>query len=49
MTTLQEKKSGDRVNIETDLIARYLARLLGVERPPPASLNLDFLAKHGFL
>jgi riboflavin synthase len=49
MTTLREKKSGDRVNIETDLIARYLARLLGVERPPPASLNLDFLAKHGFL
>jgi riboflavin synthase len=49
MTTLREKKSGDRVNIETDLIARYLARLLGVERPSPASLNLDFLAKHGFL
>jgi riboflavin synthase len=31
MTTLQEKKNGDRVNIETDLIARYIARLLGVE------------------
>lgn len=50
MTTLQEKKTGDCVNIETDLIARYIARLLGVEGAKPAgSLNLDFLAKHGFL
>lgn len=50
MTTLQEKKSGDRVNIETDLIARYIARLLGMEGAKPAgSLSLDFLAKHGFL
>jgi len=50
MTTLQEKKSGDRVNIETDLIARYIARLLGVgEAQPTGALNLDFLAKHGFL
>ena len=50
MTTLQEKKSGDRVNIETDLIARYIARLLGVaETQPTGALSLDFLAKHGFL
>jgi len=50
MTTLQEKKSGDRVNIETDLIARYLARLLGAEEAKPkGDLNFDFLAKHGFL
>jgi riboflavin synthase len=50
MTTLKDKKIGDRVNIETDLIARYIARLLGVEgAKPTGSLNLDFLAKHGFL
>jgi len=50
MTTLQEKKSGDRVNIETDLLARYVARLLeGGEGKPSGSLSLDFLAKHGFL
>lgn len=51
MTTLQEKKSGDRVNIETDLVARYLARLLGVDGAKPAggSLSLEFLAKHGFM
>ncbi|HEY7746470.1 MAG TPA: riboflavin synthase [Desulfuromonadales bacterium] len=50
MTTLQEKNSGDRVNIETDIIARYIARLLGVEETrSKATLNLDFLAKNGFL
>jgi riboflavin synthase len=50
MTTLQEKKIGDRVNIETDLIARYIARLLGVEEAPTtSSINLEFLAKQGFL
>jgi len=50
MTTLREKKSGDRVNIETDLIARYIARLLGVEKAQQRDpLNLEFLAKHGFL
>lgn len=49
-TTLHEKKAGDRVNIETDLIARYIARLLGVEGArPEEALSLDFLAKHGFL
>ncbi|BCR04765.1 riboflavin synthase subunit alpha [Desulfuromonas versatilis] len=51
MTTLQERVVGDLVNIETDLIGKYVERLLkgdsgGQERKP---LNLEFLAKHGFL
>jgi len=29
VTTLDELKAGDRVNIEVDLIARYLERLQG--------------------
>jgi len=51
MTTLQGKKTGDQVNLETDMVARYIARLLGVERtgPDAAPLDLEFLAKHGFL
>lgn len=51
MTTLQEKRVGDQVNLETDIIARYIARLLGVDeaKPEGAPLNLEFLAKHGFL
>ncbi len=31
VTTLGERKAGDRVNIEVDLLARYLARLLARE------------------
>jgi riboflavin synthase len=52
-TTLSGMKIGQRVNIETDLIAKYVLRLFPggraaspPERPP---LSLDFLAKHGFL
>jgi len=51
MTTLKEKGAGSRVNIETDIIGKYVERLLrgaetGAEKKP---LDLDFLAKHGFL
>lgn len=33
LTTLGEAGVGDRVNLETDLVARYLARLMEGERP----------------
>ncbi len=50
-TTLQERQVGARVNIETDLLGKYVERLLGTgsggtERAP---LSLDTLAKNGFL
>ena len=52
-TTLAAMSIGQRVNIETDLIAKYVLRLFpggrevaSAERP---ALSLDFLAKHGFL
>ena len=52
-TTLAAMQIGQRVNIETDLIAKYVLRLFpggreaaSAERP---ALTLDFLAKHGFL
>jgi riboflavin synthase len=51
MTTLKEKSVGARVNIEVDIIGKYVERLMGgrgqgSEKNP---LSLDFLAKHGFL
>lgn len=51
MTTLREKQVGARVNVETDLLARYVARLLegGGNAPEERRLDLEFLAKHGFL
>lgn len=34
-TTLGTKKTGDRVNIETDLIGKYVERILSVKRDKP--------------
>lgn len=50
-TTLQWCEAGSRVNIETDILGKYVERL---QRPAGAlpgkpDLTLDFLAKNGFL
>jgi riboflavin synthase len=47
-TTLSACQPGAEVNIETDLIGKYVARLLGAERRPEG-ITLDLLAKSGFL
>jgi riboflavin synthase len=57
VTTLGTKRNGARVNLEVDLIARYLETLLKntegktgwTEQPPSETLNLSFLAKHGYI
>ncbi len=50
-TTLADVQAGDRVNIETDILGKYVERLLGLERGAGNSSKLtsDFLAKHGFM
>lgn len=52
-TTLGTKKAGDAVNIETDILARYVEKLLAGEGPgggaAPSGVDLDILARHGFL
>ena len=51
-TTLGSKKAGDRVNLESDLIAKYVEKFVrqGEIRGPQAStLDASFLAKHGYL
>jgi riboflavin synthase len=49
-TTLALRGVGDRVNLEVDLIARYLDRLLGVRDTgeAPAGLSLERLRALGF-
>lgn len=47
-TTLQEKRPGDEVNIETDIIGKYLERLLSA-KGEGRGVTLDLLAKNGFL
>ncbi|MFH1033916.1 MAG: riboflavin synthase [Pseudomonadota bacterium] len=50
-TTLKLVKEGDSVNIETDLIGKYVARLLNRDEEPqgsPAGLTRQDLARMGF-
>lgn len=51
MTTLKDKKIGDKVNIETDILGRYVERLLQGKDDTSAEggLSLEFLAKNGFM
>ena len=44
-TTLLTKKEGDLVNIETDVLGKYVEKLLH----SPRGIDKDFLAQHGFL
>lgn len=45
VTTLSEKKIGDKINIEVDMLAKYVEKLLK-ERP---NIDKDFLKKHRFV
>jgi riboflavin synthase len=44
-TTIVMKKEGDWVNIETDILGKYVEKLLQT----PRGIDNDFLARHGFL
>lgn len=51
-TIMGEYREGDQVNLEVDLIARYLERLLLGDKAAQGSgsgISEDFLAQHGFL
>ena len=52
-TTLLNKKVGESVNIETDLIAKYIEKLFYKERAAEnnsasSSINMDMLEQFGF-
>ncbi len=45
-TTFAQRRLGDAVNIEVDVVARYVERLLGAGKA--AGIDADFLKQHGF-
>lgn len=54
-TTLLRKKSGDLVNLETDIVGKYVGRLLGFASKDQnttgeknTGLTMEFLVEHGF-
>lgn len=53
LTTLGFKKTGDRVNLESDIIGRYVEKLLGPVKSPAGEsrsrLDSAFLAENGFI
>lgn len=50
-TTLLEKNIGDKVNLEVDIIGKYIERFLSFKEDNVSKSNIDieFLGKHGFL
>lgn len=48
-TTLGELRAGSRVNLEIDLVARYLERLLAPDAAAPGGVTLETLRKAGML
>ncbi len=55
ITTIAQWKSGYSVNIETDVIGKYVQRMLGAwqpnatqEKSAPSSITEEFLRKNGF-
>lgn len=50
-TVLGDKKAGDLVNLENDLIGKYIKKFMSgleVKSLPESRLTMDFLAKSGF-
>jgi riboflavin synthase len=48
-TILLKKKAGETVNIECDVLGKYVERLLGVGVEKKPSVSWDFLKENGFL
>ena len=52
MTSLNDKKPGSSVNLESDLIGKYIQRILSrqgkMEAGSSSKLNMGFLSEHGF-
>ena len=45
-TTLGSKQIGDPVNLEVDIIAKYVEKVTGNDR---SGITSEFLAEHGFI
>ncbi len=49
-TILSEKKCGDKVNLENDIIGKYVEKLMSYNKPekPQSRITAEFLARNGF-
>ena len=51
VTLLGQRRTGDRVNLESDLVGKYVERLLRTtpeEKQQESKLTMEFLSQHGY-
>lgn len=48
-TTLIDKKVGDRVNVEADIIGKYVEKMMNRGDEKSKGMDLSFLKEHGFI
>ena len=48
-TTLIDKKVGARVNVETDIIGKYVEKMINQRDEKSKGMDLSFLKEHGFI
>ncbi len=48
-TTLMDKEVGDRVNLEADILGKYVEKLLGQTDRKSGEVDRSFLMEHGFI
>lgn len=48
-TTLVDKKVGDRVNLEADILGKYVEKLFGQKDKKPGEVDRSLLKEHGFI
>jgi riboflavin synthase len=48
-TTLVDKKVGDRLNVEADILGKYVEKLLGRGDRKSGEMDLSFLKEHGII
>ncbi|MED4969880.1 riboflavin synthase [Parageobacillus toebii] len=47
-TILGDKQPGDIVNIECDIIGKYVAQFMEGKKEPKSAITLEFLERHGY-
>ena len=49
MTILKDKKPGDLVNLEVDIIGKYVEKLMSYKKPIiKSNITMEFLSENGF-
>ena len=48
ITLIGELQVGDEINVEVDILSKYVERLMGQSGSDPSGLSLEMLARHGF-